>query len=251
MKGAPEYSGMGLELSNWTHAVFDYCSAIAQAALPQQCVLCAAPAGVSRFCAPCAASLPRVPDRRCETCALPLTSGTVCGACLDRPPLYDHAAAAYAYDFPVDALIHAYKYGGDLTLAPVLARALLAVAPHGIDAIVPMPLAHARLRSRGFNQACELARFAARALSLPLLARACRKVTDTPPQAALAWKARAANVRNAFVCDLDLTGRRIAIVDDVMTTGATMNELARNAKRAGASYVCAWVVARTLKESPL
>ena len=134
-------------------------------------------------------------------------------------------------------------------LAPVLGRALLAVAPAGIDVIVPMPLSQGRLRERGFNQACELARFAAGALRLPLLTPACRKVTDTPPQAALVWKERAANVRNAFVCDVDLTGRRVAIVDDVMTTGATLNELARNAKRAGASYVCGWVMARTLKES--
>jgi predicted amidophosphoribosyltransferase len=114
-----------------------------------------------------------------------------------------------------------------------------------------MPLSDVRLRERGFNQACEVARAAARASGLRLYTDACRKVIDTPPQAGLAWKARAQNVRRAFVCDADLSGRRVAIVDDVMTTGATMNALARSVKRAGAAYVCGWVVARTLKDVPL
>jgi len=241
---------MGLALSNWTAALFDGCSRFVQAALPQHCVLCAAPADRTRFCAPCAASLPRVPDGRCRTCALPLTTGAVCGACLNHPPFYDRIAAAYAYDFPVDALIHAFKYGGEITLAPVLAQCLAAVAPGGMDVVVPMPLSDARLRERGFNQACEIARTAARAVGVAFQPHACRKVIDTPPQAALSWKARAENVRRAFVCDADFSGRRVAIVDDVMTTGATMNALARSVKQAGAASVCGWVVARTLKDVP-
>jgi predicted amidophosphoribosyltransferase len=80
----------------------------------------------------------------------------------------------------------------------------------------------------------------------PLLPRACRKVIETPPQAALPWKERAKNVRRAFVCDADLRGARVAVVDDVMTTGATMNELARVLRKAGAVEVTGWVVARTL-----
>jgi ComF family protein len=110
-----------------------------------------------------------------------------------------------------------------------------------------MPLASARLRSRGFNQAHELARLAGRRLGVPVLAHACRKVTDTAPQAALPWNERASNVRGAFVCDANLTGMKVAIVDDVMTTGATLGELSKNLKRAGAVHVSCWVVARTLK----
>jgi ComF family protein len=184
---------------------------------------------------------------RCGVCALPLTSGNTCGNCLDRAPAYDSITAPYSYAFPVDALIRAFKYGGDLSLAPLLAAHLVREVTANVDAIVPMPLSAARLRERGFNQAHELARRVGRALALPVLVSACRKVTDTPPQAALPWTERARNVRGAFVCDVALTGKRVAIVDDVMTTGATVNELARNMKRAGAAQVQGWVIARTLR----
>ena len=238
-------------MSNWPATFLDHWRSFAHVALPQTCVLCGAAAGASRFCAPCAPTLPRLPDPRCRWCASALTSGEICGACLEHPPAYDAVSAAFAYDFPVDALIHAYKYGHDLTLAPVLAGALVKAVRDDVDLIVAMPLSHARLRERGFNQAHEIARVVAHRLGLPLLTRACRRVADTPPQAALPWKERARNVRNAFVCDADLTGRRVAVVDDVMTTGATMHELARNLKRAGAIHVSCWVVARTLKHVPL
>jgi ComF family protein len=162
--------------------------------------------------------------------------------------VFDAVAAAFVYDFPVDALVQKYKYGPDLTLAPILGRLLGTTSCGEVDAIVAMPLGASRLRTRGFNQAHEIARVAARMRRLPLLARACRKVSETPPQASLPWKERSANVRGSFVCDADLRGLRIALVDDVMTTGATLNELARVVKRAGARAVCAWVVARTLPE---
>ena len=178
---------------------------------------------------------------------MPLTRGTTCGACLEHPPAFDDVSAAYAYAFPVDALVHALKYGGNLSIAPMLAEALAANPLPRVDALIPAPLAPGRLRERGFNQAQELARTIGRRLKIPLLAHACRKVSDTAPQAALPWKERARNVRAAFVCDTDLTGLRVAIVDDVMTSGATVNELSRNLKRAGAVHVSAWVIARTLK----
>jgi ComF family protein len=178
---------------------------------------------------------------------MPLATGETCGACLTGPPAYDRICAAYAYAFPVDALIHSFKYRGNLALARVLAGPLAQAASPTVDALVPMPLSRARLRERGFNQAQELARHIARACNVPLLERACRKVADTPPQAALPWGERARNVRRAFVCDANLSGLRVAVVDDVVTTGATLNELARNLKRAGAVHVTGWVVARTLR----
>ncbi len=114
------------------------------------------------------------------------------------------------------------------------------------DFIIPMPLSPRRVRERGFNQALEIARFVSRMTGVPVLGDACRKVIETQPQAALPWKERAKNVRGAFVCDTDLGGKRVAVIDDVMTTGATLNELAKNLRRAGAVHISAWVVARTL-----
>jgi len=232
-------------LSNWKGVIVDQCARLAQQALPWSCLLCGAGAPDARVCARCDATLQRLPAAHCARCALPLTSGTVCGACLDDPPEYDSVSAPYTYAFPVDALIHAFKYGGTLSIAPVLAAKLGSAAPP-VDILIPMPLATGRLRERGFNQAQELARLAGCRLGMRVFAHACRKVADTAPQAALPWKERARNVRGAFVCDADLTGLSVAVVDDVITTGATLNELARNLKRAGAVQVSGWAVARTL-----
>jgi ComF family protein len=159
-------------------------------------------------------------------------------------------SAAYVYAFPLDALIQSYKYSGDLTLAPTLA-AMLEPVREAIDVLIAMPLSAARLRERGFNQAHELARHAARRWRVRVMRDAVRKVADTAPQAVLPWKERARNVRGAFVCDADLTGLHVGVVDDVMTTGATLNELAKNLKRAGAARVSGFVIARTLREEPI
>lgn len=241
------YSRKGVTLSISPGGIFDRCFVRVQRALPANCVLCGAASLFQCLCRACDEALPRLPPSQCRSCALPLASGQICGTCLSAPPAYDGVTAAFVYDFPVDALIQKFKYGPDLTLAPVLGR-LPGNTPCGeIDAVLAMPLGAARLRDRGFNQAQELARVAARIRGVPLLARACRKVSDTPPQAGLPWKERAANVRGSFVCDADLRGQRVAIVDDVMTTGATVGELARVLKRAGALSVHVWVLARTLR----
>lgn len=155
--------------------------------------------------------------------------------------------AAFLYDYPLDALIHAYKYGGRLALARPLGAALAQRVARDVDVIVPMPLARGRLAERGFNQALEIARVVTATTRTALLPDACRKVAETPPQAALPWKDRARNVRRAFVCDADLSGRKVAVVDDVLTTGATLNELARVLLRAGAASVRGWIVARTAR----
>ena len=111
---------------------------------------------------------------------------------------------------------------------------------------MPMPLARGRLAERGFNQALEIARVVAAATGIALLPRACRKVTETPAAGHAAVERTRKNVRRAFVCDADLEGMRIAVVDDVLTTGATLNELARVLRKAGAAEVRGWIVARTL-----
>ena len=213
------------------------------------CLLCSGPSAGALLCAPCDGDLPRLAGEHCDTCALPITSGTRCGACLTHPPSYDHVCAPFTYAFPADALVQALKYRGMLAIAPLFGSAIASSLDQRPDVILPMPLADARLRERGFNQAQEIARHVAKLTGIALLPRACRKVRDTAPQVALPWKERAKNVRKAFVCDEDFTGLHIAVVDDVMTTGATLNELARNLKQAGAARVTGLIVARTLPDA--
>ncbi len=207
--------------------------------------MCVAPAGKLSLCPGCYQRLPWLAAVRCPQCALPTRDGSVCGACLAHPPRFDSVTAAFAYAWPLAPLIRHYKYGGNLALAQLLAHALVERLPGDADLIIPMPLAAARLRSRGFNQALEIARVASRLTRVPLAA-ACRRVRDSGPQAALPWKERAKNIRRAFVCDIDLSGMRVAVIDDVMTTGATLNELARSLRQAGAIEIQGWMVARTL-----
>ncbi len=214
--------------------------------LPQACLLCGDAGARTPLCADCDAAMPRLPVVRCAICALPLPDGNICGACLARPPRYDRTTAVFAYAFPVDALIQRFKYGGSLAIAPVLSRALGDAIAEPVDLIIPVPLSPHRVRERGFNQALEIARGVGSITGIPVVANACRKIVETPSQATLPWKERTKNIRGAFVCDADLSGARVAVIDDVMTSGATVNELARNLRRAGAAHISVWVVARTL-----
>ncbi len=236
-------------LSNLPSGFLASCTKFAQRLIAPSCLLCAGPSAGALLCAPCDADLPRLTGSLCDTCALPITEGRRCGACLTHPPAYDHVCAPYTYAFPADALVQGLKYRGMLAIAPLFGSAIASSLGERPDVIIPMPLADARLRERGFNQAQEIARHVAKLTGIALLPRACRKVRDTQPQAALPWKERAKNVRKAFVCDKDFTGKHVAVVDDVMTTGATLNELARNLKQAGAARVTGLIVARTLPDS--
>ena len=195
------------------------------------------------LCAACAAELPRLPAG-CPRCALPSPQGALCGRCLAEPPHYDATVALFAYDFPADALVHALKFRGELALGRLLGELLAgAVTQLEVDHVVPVPLAPARLRARGYNQAVEIARrLAPSRLQLDL----CTRSRDTPAQMDLPWGERKRNVRGAFACARPLDGAAVAVVDDVMTTGATLDEVARTLKRAGAARVTNWVVARTL-----
>jgi ComF family protein len=221
---------------------------VAAALLPQDCFLCGQPESPAPLCPSCRDSLLRLTEPCCPTCAAPTPLGSICGACLKQPPHFDATIALYRYAFPVDKLVQALKYAHRLALVEVFAEAMLAGTQPSADAIVPLPLSLPRLRQRGFNQAVEIARPLARQLGLPLLLDVCHRPLDTPAQASLPWQARRKNVRGAFECTVDLTGRSIAVVDDVMTTGATLDEFAKTLKRHGASRVTNWVVARTLKD---
>ena len=200
------------------------------------------------WCKACDAALPYLDAPHCPVCALPIPSGEVCGHCLKAPPLFARTTAAFAYSFPLDKLVQAMKYGEKLVLANALAEKLaLRIDKSDLpDCIIPMPLHPAKLRERGFNQSQLLAATVGRRLNLILPPNACQRVRDTPPQSALPWKERKKNVRNAFRCDIDLAGKRVALVDDVLTTGASLSALAEAVQRRGASEIQTWVVARTL-----
>jgi ComF family protein len=220
-------------------------------ALPQRCELCAGVSGTALVCGACMRDLPWLP-RACPVCALP-SGGSVCGHCLSDPPAFDATIVAFLYAFPIDRLIHSLKYQGRLALAEWCADAILArreLANSGVgsrpDRLIALPLAVLRQRERGYNQALEIARVIGARTGVPLLSRGLSRVRATPPQAALPWTERAKNVRGAFACDIDLSGLAIALVDDVMTTGASLAEAAKVLKTSGAVSVENWVVARTL-----
>lgn len=215
--------------------------------LAQDCLLCAAASDNEILCAACAADLPLLQKPHCPSCALPTPIGEICGRCLTKPPHYDATLAAYSYDFPLDKLVQSFKYGHRLALGAYFGRQLAALAKNiAADLIIPLPLHPLRLRERGFNQALELARPAGRALNLPIDSASCSRTRNTPAQANLAWRERTKNIRGAFHCAADFTGKRIILVDDVMTTGASLDECARTLKLHGATEVILLVVARAL-----
>jgi ComF family protein len=220
--------------------------------LPSLCAVCHG-WGKQRVCEVCVERF-AIRHPRCRRCALRVPDGVrLCGACLSDPPPFAHALAALDYGHPWDGLITHFKFHGALDLAPALTRRLLAAFEHG-DApaptlLLPVPLSTERLRERGYNQAWELARGLGRALQCQADAHLLLRIKDTPHQLAFPPGQRAGNVRAAFAVEprrlAELRGRRVTIVDDVMTTGATVSEIARVLLQAGASEVVVWALART------
>ena len=211
----------------------------------QDCVLCLAGAGDGSICPACAAGLGEV-GPACPGCALPLPRSGACSACRRHPYAFDDATARFEYRFPLDRLVQRFKYAGDLVLGRWLALRLAERVGHlpRPDILVAPPLAPDRLRERGFNQGVELARVLGRSLGVRQDIATLRRSRATAPQAGLGRRARQANLRGAFECRGSFRGLHVAIVDDVMTTGATAHTLARALKAAGAARVSAWAVAR-------
>lgn len=212
----------------------------------QPCVLCGALSRDGVWCKACDADLPLMGAAHCPVCALPTHDGATCGHCLQHPPAFNRIVAAYAYAFPLDKLIQSVKFSEQLVLVEQLTAALAQRISQRPDALIAMPLHPLRLRERGFNQSLLLARSLSKRLDIPLLTDACERARNTSPQSSLRWQERGKNMRKAFTCKADLSGRHIAVVDDVMTTGASIEELSRTLRQAGAKEISAWVVARTL-----
>ena len=222
------------------------------AAIPSHCAVCRS-WGAQTICAACTTRFAQ-PVPRCLHCALQVPTGVrVCGACVLSPPSFDGALAGVDYAHPWSALITQFKFHEALDLAPALS-ALLQVAQQRMgaplpDLLLPVPLSPQRLRGRGYNQAWELTHRLGSALKTKADARLLLRLKDSPHQLALPIEKRAANVRGVFAVEplrrAELSGLAVAVIDDVMTTGATFNEIARVLKHAGAARVEAWALART------
>jgi ComF family protein len=232
---------------------------LAELIFPPTCILCGA-AGDSGLdlCAGCRAELPRI-GIACIRCAQPLpeavlatpmdTGGPLCGPCRRRPPPFVRTHAAYRYEQPLPALVGGLKFRRQLNtlrlMSLLLAESLADSAGDRPQGIVPVPLHPQRLRERGYDQALELARIVGRRLALPVLDGVCERVRSTPPQAELEARARKTNLRGAFQATTPLGGVHVAVLDDVVTTGSTVGEVAQVLRRAGAARVDVWCLART------
>ena len=235
-------------------------------ALPGVCALCAR-TGAHVLCSGCRLQYFGQTHPRCRCCGLPL-SGTepqpaLCGQCLRQPPAFDATVVAADYAAPIDQLVLELKFGARLALAPLFADllgqavlAVLAAQPDGAlsatlpDYLIPVPLGALRLQQRGFNQALEIARPLATALGLAIAPRLLVRTRETAAQARLPPRERRLNLRGAFTLTpaslKQVRGCHVGVVDDVMTTGQTLHEIAATLKRFGAARVTNLVFARTL-----
>lgn len=223
---------------------------VALAAVPSQCAVCHAwPA--RRVCGACEARF-AAPRHRCSTCAMPMPQGVdVCGECLRHPPGFDACLAAVDYDYPWAQAMAAFKFHADAGWAGTLAG-LLRSAPgaqqalDAADLVLAMPLSRERLRERGFNQALLLARELAPHKAPPQL---LLRIKAAEAQSGLPRAQRLRNLRGAFAVEPTLAhrvaGQRVVLLDDVMTTGATLQSAAGVLRQAGAVHITAMVVART------
>jgi ComF family protein len=223
---------------------------------PARCILCLGKGeSASDLCHACAQDLPRN-GNFCRTCAQPLAEGAgtrlLCGTCVRTSPSFDSAFIPYRYAYPLDRMIQRLKYGNDLSMGRVLAicfaERLLAERKEPLPAaIVPVPLGSKRFRARGYNQAIELARHLRKLAGLRMQTDLVARTRETPEQAALPRDERRKNVRGAFALLQPLECTHIAILDDVVTTGSTVNEIAKLLQSAGATRIEVWAIARAGK----
>lgn len=230
--------------------VYGTSRALIHGLFPATCLLCLDPGQPPALdlCRACEDDLP-LNAGACPGCAMPrLDPVAACGNCQSRRPAFDAAFVPYRYEFPLVELIHRLKYGRQVAIArilgTVLAHRLCERGRLAVDAIVPVPLHAAREARRGYNQAGEIARFAGQLTGIPVLDRLALRPRATEEQAALPASVRRVNVSGAFEALAGCVPAAVAIVDDVMTTGATADALAQVLKRVGCRRVEAWAVAR-------
>lgn len=216
--------------------------------LPAICILCNQyHQGLVAVCHACIELLSPI-GTSCLHCALPLpeTSFLVCGQCCKKKPTFDNTFSAYHFEEPLRSLLHEFKYHEGLYLSSFLATLILkALTPKALitECLIPVPLHPARLKQRGFNHAAELVKYLSRVLKIPCALSHCRKIINTAPQAELSAPDRRNNLCGAFYAK-PLPYQHVTLVDDLLTTGSTVNELAKTLKEQGVHQVDVWTCAR-------
>ncbi len=221
--------------------------------LPGCCLLCGTLSGVQQdLCSACRSKLP-VNNHHCRSCAQPLPlsiqDGSLCGRCQKKPPSFDYCFAPFRYQDELTSLHHNFKFHHKLAAGRLMADLMceqLAVPSRRLPRLlIPAPLHARRLRERGFNQAQELARILSTQLSIPVDSHTLYRTRNTTAQSSLPKKERQQNIRNAFALTAKIDASHIAIIDDVMTTGLTVNEIAKILRASAVSMIEIWVFART------
>ncbi|WP_298622836.1 ComF family protein [uncultured Legionella sp.] len=189
----------------------------------------------------------------CQHCASPLPDDSylICGQCIKKPPHFEKAIIGYTFDEPLRSLLHQFKYHNGFYLTNFLTYLMLQTfqkKPERPQCLIPVPMHPQRIRQRGFNQAAILAKKLARTLNIPVDLTSCRKQINTAPQASLGGEQRQKNLHKAFYAT-SLDHEHVALVDDLLTTGSTANELALTLKKAGVQRVDIWCCARTINKT--
>lgn len=202
------------------------------------------------LCLACQGDLPRI-EGACTKCGIPMTSNErVCGKCLKEPPIVDYTLSMYHYESPVDSLITQLKFEQQLSCAAILGvlieRSLKIDLDNNDypDVILPVPLHKRRLTKRGFNQSLEISRPISDGLNIPIDYLLARRIKATKSQIDLRASERKRNIKDCFQVRLMPAYRHVVLVDDVVTTGSTTNELAKALKKSGVEKVGVWAVAR-------
>jgi ComF family protein len=226
--------------------VDDCLTLLSRGLLPYRCLICGERGAGCDLCRACRDALPWN-RRACARCGLPLAhAADACGLCLKNPPPFAGTHAALVYGFPLDRLLLRFKFHGDLAAGRLLSQLFCESLDDGElpEALVPVPLHGSRLRERGYDQALELAKFMARRTGVSLHRQTLRRVRDTARQSELGLAARQRNLRGAFAVAGEPLPKHVALIDDVMTTGATLRECATTLLRSGVERVDVWVIAR-------
>ena len=217
----------------------------------RHCYLCDNPNSHSliEICHDCINELP-YKNQSCSRCALPLESSNspICGHCLSQPPSYDVLLSPFEYHFPIDKLITELKFRQKLysahTLGYLFSQYIQSKATPLPECIIPVPLHPKRLRQRGYNQSLEIARVVSKILNIPIERKLCQRIKDTEPQSNLDADKRQQNIKNAFAVKQQNHYKHVAILDDVVTTGQTVETLTKALRINGISIIQVWAIAR-------